>query len=511
MGRRRQWKVLFSSDITKHASLCTFLCGLPVGIKCPQAFFSAASLDFCLHGVTTGRKRRCGWLDLVLLRYSTMINGFTSSRVAAQFGDSLEVPELCSPTKQQLEAGKCGVDVTPSIRQLAMPFAKAGALTCQEADTLMGSSAGSGDLVIHHLCNAAVHGDLQQLLNFDFVRWTGNPTANGEIVTERPRPEHSGYIAMEHFSNGTANDRQKRWHVRRKGMAASASRARTAGTVRCKVIRYNKQNVPGGVDKEDDEWTTAPETFSSVSSTETTRRFEFKQNLWRRCATQQLLNLDFGFCPERHRLFSKLKDGRWTGQFFSSRVAAQFGDSLEVPELCSPTKQQLEAGKCGVDVTPSIRQLAMPFAKAGALTCQEADTLMGSSAGSGDLVIHHLCNAAVHGDLQQLLNFDFVRWTGNPTANGEIVTERPRPEHSGYIAMEHFSNGTANDRQKRWHVRRKGMAASASRARTAGTVRCKVIRYNKQNVPGGVDKEDDEWTTAPETFSSVSSTETTRV
>lgn len=29
-------------------------------------------------GVTTGRKRRCGWLDLVLLRYTTMINGFTA-------------------------------------------------------------------------------------------------------------------------------------------------------------------------------------------------------------------------------------------------------------------------------------------------------------------------------------------------------------------------------------------------------------------------------------------------
>lgn len=29
-------------------------------------------------GVTTGRKRRCGWLDLVLLRYSCIVNGFTS-------------------------------------------------------------------------------------------------------------------------------------------------------------------------------------------------------------------------------------------------------------------------------------------------------------------------------------------------------------------------------------------------------------------------------------------------
>lgn len=28
-------------------------------------------------GVTTGRKRRCGWLDLVVVKYSTLINGYT--------------------------------------------------------------------------------------------------------------------------------------------------------------------------------------------------------------------------------------------------------------------------------------------------------------------------------------------------------------------------------------------------------------------------------------------------
>ncbi|MEO1646351.1 MAG: adenylosuccinate synthetase, partial [Chloroflexota bacterium] len=29
------------------------------------------------YGTTTGRERRCGWLDAVLLRYSMMVNGFT--------------------------------------------------------------------------------------------------------------------------------------------------------------------------------------------------------------------------------------------------------------------------------------------------------------------------------------------------------------------------------------------------------------------------------------------------
>ena len=32
----------------------------------------------CEYGTTTGRKRRCGWLDLVQLRYSNQINGYTS-------------------------------------------------------------------------------------------------------------------------------------------------------------------------------------------------------------------------------------------------------------------------------------------------------------------------------------------------------------------------------------------------------------------------------------------------
>ncbi|MGH0189205.1 UNVERIFIED_CONTAM: hypothetical protein FKN15_033932 [Acipenser sinensis] len=32
-------------------------------------------------GVTTGRKRRCGWLDLVLVKYAHMINGFSALAV----------------------------------------------------------------------------------------------------------------------------------------------------------------------------------------------------------------------------------------------------------------------------------------------------------------------------------------------------------------------------------------------------------------------------------------------
>lgn len=32
----------------------------------------------CEYGVTTGRRRRCGWLDLVVLRHSCLINGYSS-------------------------------------------------------------------------------------------------------------------------------------------------------------------------------------------------------------------------------------------------------------------------------------------------------------------------------------------------------------------------------------------------------------------------------------------------
>jgi adenylosuccinate synthase len=43
-------------------------------------------------GVTTGRKRRCGWLDVQVLRYSNAINGFSSL--------NLTKLDILSPLKQ---------------------------------------------------------------------------------------------------------------------------------------------------------------------------------------------------------------------------------------------------------------------------------------------------------------------------------------------------------------------------------------------------------------------------
>ena len=42
-------------------------------------------------GVTTGRPRRCGWLDVVMLRYAHMINGF-SAYVTTSNGRFLSCP-----------------------------------------------------------------------------------------------------------------------------------------------------------------------------------------------------------------------------------------------------------------------------------------------------------------------------------------------------------------------------------------------------------------------------------
>ncbi|HLA63788.1 MAG TPA: adenylosuccinate synthase [Rhodothermales bacterium] len=53
------------------------------------------------YGATTGRPRRCGWLDLVALRYSAAINGFTSQAVTKL--DVLSgIPELKVCTRYRL-------------------------------------------------------------------------------------------------------------------------------------------------------------------------------------------------------------------------------------------------------------------------------------------------------------------------------------------------------------------------------------------------------------------------
>ena len=47
-------------------------------------------------GATTGRKRRCGWLDVVMLRFTTMVNGLTQVAMTNLDGlDGLQTVKLC--------------------------------------------------------------------------------------------------------------------------------------------------------------------------------------------------------------------------------------------------------------------------------------------------------------------------------------------------------------------------------------------------------------------------------
>ena len=56
-------------------------------------------------GATTGRKRRCGWLDLVLVRYAAMVNGF--DELAITILDGLDdCPEIPVCTHYELDGKK---------------------------------------------------------------------------------------------------------------------------------------------------------------------------------------------------------------------------------------------------------------------------------------------------------------------------------------------------------------------------------------------------------------------
>ena len=58
-----------------------------------SAYFHARGMEF---GATTGRARRCGWLDLVLIRYACMVNGVTDLAVTILDGlDERESIKVC--------------------------------------------------------------------------------------------------------------------------------------------------------------------------------------------------------------------------------------------------------------------------------------------------------------------------------------------------------------------------------------------------------------------------------
>jgi adenylosuccinate synthase len=68
------------------------------------------------RGATTGRPRRCGWLDLVLLRYVTRLNGFTSMAITKVdvLGGLDEIP-IC--TAYRLPSGETLTDYPPAVAE----------------------------------------------------------------------------------------------------------------------------------------------------------------------------------------------------------------------------------------------------------------------------------------------------------------------------------------------------------------------------------------------------------
>ncbi|MGB3543545.1 adenylosuccinate synthetase, partial [Rubrivirga sp.] len=69
-------------------------------------------------GATTGRPRRCGWLDLVALNYTSRLNGFTE--IAVTKLDVMAVlDELKVCTAYDLEGGKQSTRFPTDLRTLS--------------------------------------------------------------------------------------------------------------------------------------------------------------------------------------------------------------------------------------------------------------------------------------------------------------------------------------------------------------------------------------------------------
>ena len=89
--------------------------------KCNNYFFYFQDIGEFLQttghefGVTTGRKRRCGWLDIPLLQYTSMVNGYTA--VALTKLDILDDLEEIQIGIKYLKNGQT-MDYFPSCEQV---------------------------------------------------------------------------------------------------------------------------------------------------------------------------------------------------------------------------------------------------------------------------------------------------------------------------------------------------------------------------------------------------------
>lgn len=126
-------------------------------------------------GVTTGRKRRCGWFDVVVARYSNMINGFTS--IALTKLDILDT----------FEEVKIGVAYKLDGKVLENFPAEQSVLSCVEVDyiSLPGwckSTAGTrsfSDLPVNAQNYVT---KIQELLGIP-IQWIGTGPSRDDVIT----------------------------------------------------------------------------------------------------------------------------------------------------------------------------------------------------------------------------------------------------------------------------------------------------------------------------------------
>jgi adenylosuccinate synthase len=97
------------------------------------------------YGATTGRPRRCGWLDIIVLKHSVMINGVTSvaitkldildglesikictaykykDKVIEEFPKELNIFSECEPIYEEFEGWKTNTSGTRDFKNLPLP------------------------------------------------------------------------------------------------------------------------------------------------------------------------------------------------------------------------------------------------------------------------------------------------------------------------------------------------------------------------------------------------------
>ena len=104
---------------------CTRVGGGPFPTELEDATGEELRKIGCEFGATTGRPRRCGWIDLVALKYACMINGVTKIVMTkADVLDAFETLKLCTAyniegkTSQEIPFQMSRVEIKPQLESL---------------------------------------------------------------------------------------------------------------------------------------------------------------------------------------------------------------------------------------------------------------------------------------------------------------------------------------------------------------------------------------------------------